>query len=119
MTSRSVLRWRAVGYDLALENPENFDARKFLSCVDAFASAVRSAKNKSLVENLKTWAENPRHARLASTTVESLLRWTITGTTWQAAVPFAYEVWAYLFGTPVPTWKGWNDSERRYDGTNK
>jgi len=115
VTSQSVLHWKAVGCDLALENPEDFDAKKFLSCVDAFASAVRSAKNKSLVDNLKTWAADARHAQLASATVESLLRWTITGTTWQAAVPFAFDVWTFLFGTPVPTWKTWNDSERRYE----
>src|SRR5438105_4614696 len=27
----------------------------------------------------------------------------------------AYDVWAYLFGTPTPTWKEWNDSERKYE----
>jgi hypothetical protein len=83
--------------------------------VDSFAAAVRSGKNKSLVNELKAWTDNLPHARLISAIVESLLRWTITGTTWQAAVPYAYEVWAYLFGTPVPTWKEWNDSERKYE----
>jgi hypothetical protein len=24
-------------------------------------------------------------------------------------------VWAYLFGTPVPAWKTWNDHERKYE----
>ena len=114
-SSHSGLRWRAIGRDLALENPEDFDARKFRDAVDAFASAVRSGRNKSLVRDLGTWAENPRHSRLTSATVESLLRWTITGTTWKAAVPFAHDVWTLLFGTPVPTWKRWNDSARRYE----
>lgn len=115
VTSHSDLRWRAIGHDLALENPESFDAKKFRDLVGAFASAVRSGKNRSLVHELNMWAENPRHARLTSGTVESLLRWTITGTTWKAAVPFAHDMWAFLFGTPVPTWKMWNDSERRYE----
>jgi hypothetical protein len=116
VTVLSTLRWRAMGYDLALENSEEFDPKKFVGLVDKFASAVRSGKNKSLVEDLKTWAENPRHARLTSATVESLLRWTTTeATTWRASVPYAYEVWAYLFGTPAPTWKNWNHSQRRYE----
>jgi len=97
-----------------LDNPDKFDAKRFLELVDSFAAAVRSSKNKSLVNDLKDWADNVRHSRLASRTVESLLRWTITSTTWQAAVPYAYEIWAYLIGTPVPTWKQWNDSERKY-----
>ena len=42
-------------------------------------------------------------------------RWTITGTTLKAAAPYAYDVWAYLFGMPAPTWKEWNDSERKYE----
>jgi hypothetical protein len=115
VTSHSALRWRAAGYDLILDNPERFDAKKFLDLVDSFAAAVRSGKNRSLINGLKAWADNLRRARLASATVESLLRWTITSTTWQAAVPYAHEVWAYLFGTPAPTWKEWNDSERKYE----
>jgi Endonuclease NucS len=116
VTSPSSLRWRAIGYDLVLENPESLDAKKFLTLVDTFASVVRSGKNKSLVEELRCWAENPRHAHLTSVTVESLLRWTTTGaTTWKASVPYAYEVWAYLFGAPAPTWKNWNHREGRYE----
>jgi len=115
VTSRPTLRWRAVGYDLVLDNPDSFDAKRFLSLVDGFAAAVRSGKNRSLVNDLKHWVEDVHHGHLASETVESLLRWTITGTIWKAAVPYAYEVWAYLFGTPAPTWKQWNDSERRYE----
>jgi Endonuclease NucS len=116
VTSPSPLHWKAIGHDLALENPENFDPKKFLGLVDTFASVVRSGKNKSLIEDLKRWAENPRYSRLTSTTVESLLRWTTTGaTTWKASVPYAYEVWAYLFGTPAPTWKNWNHGEGRYE----
>jgi hypothetical protein len=30
-------------------------------------------------------------------------------------VPYAYGVWEYLFGTPAPTWKERNDSERKYE----
>jgi hypothetical protein len=87
-----------------------------LIALNTFASVVRSGKNKSLVEDLKAWAENPRYARLTSATVESLLRWTTTGaTTWKVSVPYAYEVWAYLFGTPAPTWKNWNHGEGRYE----
>lgn len=116
VTSPSLLRWKAIGHDLKLENPESFDAKKFLGLLDTFASVVRSGKNKSLVEDLKRWAENPAYARLTSVTVESLLRWTTTGaTTWKASVPYAYEVWAYLFGTPAPTWKNWNHGEGRYE----
>lgn len=115
VTSPSSLRWKAIGHDLALENPESFDPKKFLGLVDEFASVVRSGKNKSLVEDLKRWAENPRHARLTSVTIESLLRWTITGTTWKASVSHAYLVWSFLFGTPAPTWKNWNHGERRYE----
>lgn len=116
VTSPSSLRWRAIGYDFVLDNPENFDPKKFLGLVDTFASVVRSGKNRSLVEDLKRWAENPRYARLTSTTVESLLRWTTTGaTTWKASVPYAYELWAYLFGTPAPTWKNWNHGEGKYE----
>jgi len=115
VTSHPGLCWRALGYDLVLDNPEKFDARKFLGLVDSFEAAVRSGKNRSLVNDLKAWAWNLRHARLVSATVESLLRWTITGTTWKAAVPYAYDVWAYLFGTPAPAWKEWNDSERKYE----
>jgi hypothetical protein len=116
VTTPSLLHWKAVGYDLVLENPESFDPKKFLGLVDTFASVVRSGKNKSLVEDLKRWAENPRYARLTSATVESLLRWTTTGaTTWKASVPYAYEVWVYLFGTPAPTWKNWNHGESRYE----
>jgi len=66
VTSRPLWRWRAIGYDLVLENPESFDRRMFLGLVDTFASVVRSGKNKSLVIQLKMWAENPRNARLAS-----------------------------------------------------
>ena len=114
--SPSLLQWKAIGYDFVLENPESFDAEKFLGLVNTFASVVRSGKNKSLVEDLKAWAENPRYARLTSATVESLLRWTTTGaTTWKVSVPYAYEVWAYLFGTPAPTWKNWNHGEGRYE----
>jgi len=115
VTSHSAFRWRASGYDLILDNPEKFDSKKFLGLVDSFAASARRGKNKSLVNDLKVWADSLRHARLPSATVESLLRWTITGTTWQAAVPYAYEVWAYLFGTPAPTWKEWNNSERKYE----
>ena len=103
VTSQSALRWRAAGYDLILDNPKNFDAKRFLGLVDSFATAVRSGKNRSVVNDLKAWADNVRHKPLVSATVESLLRWTITGTTWQAAVPYAYQVWEYLFGTPAPT----------------
>jgi len=113
--SHSALRWRAAGSDLILDNPEKFEPKKFLGLVDRFAAAVRSGKNRSLVNDLKSWADSSRHTPLTSATVESLLRWTITGTTWQAAVPYAYEVSAYLFGTPAPTWKEWNDSERKYE----
>jgi hypothetical protein len=115
VTSHSALRWSAAGSDLILNNPEKFDSKKFLGLVDSFAAAVRSGKNKSLVSELRAWADNPRHTPLTSANVESLLRWTITGITWQAAVPYAYEVWGYLFGTPAPTWKEWNDSERKYE----
>jgi hypothetical protein len=115
VTSLSPLRWRAAGYDLILDNPEKFDAKKFLELVDSFAAAVRSGKNRSLINDLKAWGDDFHHTRLVSATVESLLRWTITSTTWQAAVPYAYEVWQYLFGAPAPTWKEWNDSERRYE----
>lgn len=84
--------------------------------MDSFAASVRSGKNISLVNDLKAWSDNCHHTRLASATVESLLRWAITGkATWQAAVPYAYEVWEYLFGSPAPTWKDWNGSERRYE----
>jgi hypothetical protein len=116
VVSPSLLQWEASGYDLVLQNPESFDAKKFLGLVDTFASVVRSGKNKSLVEDLKAWAENPRYARLTSATIESLLRWTTTGaTTWKASLPYAHEVWAYLFGTPAPTWKNWNHGEGRYE----
>jgi hypothetical protein len=116
VVSPSLLQWKASGYDLVLQNPESFDAKKFLGLVDTFASVVRSGKNKSLVEDLKAWAENPRYTRLASATIESLLRWTTTGaTTWKASLPYAHEVWAYLFGTPAPTWKNWNHGEGRYE----
>lgn len=113
-TSNSVLRWRAEGHDLLLDNPAELDRKTFMGLVDAFAAAVRSGKNRSLVNELRVWADNLPHGRLGSATVESLLRWTITGTTWKAAVPYAYDVWAYLFGSPAPTWKQWNDSERKY-----
>ncbi len=116
VTSPSLLRWKAIGHDLVLENPESVDAKKFLGLVDTFASVVRSGKNKSLIEDLKHWAENPRHSHLTSVTIESLLRWATTGaTTWKASVPYAHEVWAYLFGTPAPTWKNWNHGEGRYE----
>jgi hypothetical protein len=114
--SPSLFQWKASGYDLVLQNSESFDAKKFLGSVDTFASVVRSGKNKSLVEDLKAWAENPRYARLNSATIESLLRWTTTGaTTWKASSPYAHEVWAYLFGTPAPTWKNWNHGVGRYE----
>jgi hypothetical protein len=116
VTSPSSLCWKAIGYDLVLENPESFDPKKFLGLVDTFASVVRSGKNKTLVEDLKRWAENPRYGRLSSAIIESLLRWTTTGaTTWKASVPYAHEVWACLFGTPAPTWKNWNHGESRYE----
>ena len=44
VTSRSDLRWRAVRYDLVLDNPEKFDAGKFLRFVDSFGTAVRSGR---------------------------------------------------------------------------
>jgi hypothetical protein len=115
VTARTPFCWRAAGYDLVLDNPERFDHTKFLRLVDNFAAAVRSGKNKSLVNDLKAWAENPRYGRLASTTIETLLRWTTNRTNWKAAAPDAYEVWLYLFGSPAPTWKEWNDSEQRYE----
>jgi hypothetical protein len=115
VTSHSALRWRASEYALILDNPDKFDAKRFHDLVDSFAAVVPSGKNKSLVNDLKEWADNVRHSRLAPGTVESLLRWTITSTTWQAAVPYAHEIWAYLFGTPVPVWKQWNDSDRKYE----
>jgi len=116
VTSSSPLRWKAIGYDLVLENPESCDPKKFVGLVDTFASVVRSGKNKSLAEDLRNWAENPQYERLTSATVESLLRWTTTeSTTWKASVPYAYDVWAYLFGTPAPMWKNWNHGEGRYE----
>jgi hypothetical protein len=67
------------------------------------------------VNELKAWAGNPQHARLTTATVESLLRWTNNRSNWKANAPHAFDVWIYLFGAPAPTWKEWNDSERKYE----
>lgn len=58
VTAHSTLRWRAHGYDFVLENPENFNSAKFGSLLDSFAVAVRSGKNKSLLNDLRAWAAN-------------------------------------------------------------
>jgi hypothetical protein len=115
VTSQPAFRWRAAGYNLILDNPETFDAKKFIGLVDSFAAAVPGGKNKSLVSDLRAWADNLQHERLVSATVESLLRWTITRHNLASSSAYAYGVWGYLFGTPAPTWKEWNDSQRKYE----
>ncbi len=115
VTSGSALRWSARGRDLQLQNVDALDCAKFDSLLDAFSHAVRSKKNSSVVRNLRAWAASPRYSVLSSATIESLLRWALNESNWKANAQDAFEVWKFLFGSPAPTWKNWDELEKRYE----
>jgi hypothetical protein len=114
VTSPSALNWTAQGYDLALSNPQQFDGASFAVLVDAFAKAVPSSRNASLVRDLQRWAPNVRSSRWPHQSNASLLRW-VTTSSYKSAVPHAHAIWKYLFGEPVPTWYVWNQGRRSYE----
>jgi hypothetical protein len=107
-------RWKAYGYDLALENPQEFDRDSFDSLITGFEQAVPSRRNAALVAELRSWATHPKHSRWPHGSNCSLLRW-VTTSGWKSAVPHAEAIWTYLFGQPVPTWYVWRQGNRKYD----
>jgi hypothetical protein len=109
VTLASAFRWKAFGNDLELENCKEFDADEFRKLVDAFQDAVPSKRNAGLVEDLKRFGGNPCSSHWLHSSNRSLLRW-VTTSRYKAAVPFAFALWKYLFGEPVPTWYVWNQS---------
>lgn len=113
VTRPSSLKWKAHGLDLALENPEAFDSKRFSELVDAFDQAVPSRKNASLVQELRTWSVDPRRSNWPHAGNCSLLRW-VTTSSYKAAVPYAEAIWAYLFGRPAPAWYVWQHSRKAY-----
>jgi hypothetical protein len=114
VTVPSKFRWRAHGYDLALENPETLDQKTFDALVDRFEQAVPSRRNATLVGELRAWAADPRHSRWLHGSNCSLLRW-VTTSGWRAAVPHAEAIWTHLFGQPVPTWYVWRQGHKKYE----
>jgi hypothetical protein len=118
VTSRSVLRWQAEGYDLELTNPEVFDSAAFTSLIDAFEQTASTGGNTEFLFVLKTWAASPRSARVLRETCCSLLRWISTADE-KPAPEQALAIWKFLFGQPVPTWCVWdpNSAEYRVDPT--
>ncbi|MGB7759068.1 MAG: endonuclease NucS domain-containing protein [Bryobacteraceae bacterium] len=114
VTSHSALNWTAQGYDLVLSNPQQFDGATFAALVDAFAKAVPSGRNASLVRELQRWAPNVSCSRWLHQSNAPLLRW-VTTSSYKSSVPHAHAIWKYLFGEPVPTWYVWNQSRRCYE----
>lgn len=114
VTKPSPLRWRAYGCDLALENPEVVDEKRFRELVDSFERAVPSRRNASLLQELRSWSADPRRSRWPHPANCSLLRW-VTTSSYKAAVPHAEAIWAYLFGRPAPTWYVWRHSRKAYE----
>jgi hypothetical protein len=106
-------QWKNIGFDLFLVNPQDLDRKHFEELVESFGSSVASKKNISLIRELRDWASDPPHGRLAQGTYFSLLRW-VTTSRWKYAVPHAQALWEYLFGTPAPSWYKWDQNERRY-----
>jgi hypothetical protein len=106
-------KWKNVGFDLLIENPEDFNRGRFEALVQAFENSIQSAKNATLVKKLKEWAIDPAHIRFSKYICFRLLRWVNT-TSWQYAVPHAEAIWIYLFGTPVPTWYHWDNNQKKY-----
>src|SRR5437773_2700891 len=74
VTSPSVLRWKAHGYDLALENSQMLEPSKFSALVEAFEHAVPSRRNAGLIGELRRWAANPNHSAWPHKSNASLLR---------------------------------------------
>lgn len=109
----SCFRWRNIGFDLKLDNPQDLDRHRFVQLVNSFESSVTSAKNAKLVRKLGEWASDPIHNQLSKYVCRRLLRW-VTSSRWQHAVPHAEAVWVYLFGSPVPSWYTWNQAEKTY-----
>lgn len=114
VTLPSKFRWKAYGNDLALQNHEDFDKAKFVTLIDSFEQAVPSRRNASLLAELRSWANDPRHSRWPHGSNCSLLRW-VTTPSWKAAVPHAEAIWTYLFGQPVPTWYVWRQARKKYE----
>ena len=114
VTAPSKFRWKAYGYDLALQNHKEFDKAKFASLIKSFEQAVPSRRNAALLADLKSWAADPMHSRWPHSSNCSLLRW-VTTSGWKAAVPHAEAIWTYLFGQPVPTWYVWRQGGKKYE----
>ncbi|HEY2496816.1 MAG TPA: endonuclease NucS domain-containing protein [Candidatus Angelobacter sp.] len=106
-------KWKNVGFDLILDNPQDFDRNRFTELIKSFEISVPSAKNSRLVEKLIEWGSNPVNNRFTKYICFRLLRW-VTTSGWQQAVPHAEAIWIYLFGSPVPTWYRWNRSTKTY-----
>jgi hypothetical protein len=114
VTLPSKFRWKAYGNDLAMQNHEDFDKAKFVSLIDSFEQAVPSRRNASLLAELRSWADDPRHSLWLHGSNCSLLRW-VTTPSWKAAVPHAEAIWTYLFGQPAPTWYVWRQGHKKYE----
>lgn len=113
VTFPSTCRWKALGFDLGLQNSDEFDTGSMDKLIDAFEEAVPSRKNAYLVADLRRWASNPRSTwPLGSCRV--LLRW-VTTSVWKTAVAPAGEIWSHLFGRPAPTWYVWNQGSKKYE----
>jgi hypothetical protein len=106
-------KWKNVGFDLVVENPQDLDRNHFRELVKSFEISVPSAKNSTLVKKLVEWNADPVNNRLSKFTCFRLLRW-VTTSGWQQAVPHAEAIWIYLFGSPVPTWYRWDQSAKTY-----
>jgi hypothetical protein len=106
-------KWKNVGFDLVVENPQDLDKNRFTELIKSFEISVPSAKNSTLVKKLKAWGSGPAHNRLSKDTYFQLLRW-VTTSGWQQAVPHAQAIWIHLFGSPVPTWYRWDQSAKAY-----
>jgi TPR repeat protein len=114
VNSPPALKWKNIGFDLVLANPQDLERERFAELVCSFESSVESAKNATLVRKLTEWASDPIHGRLSKYTCFRLLRWA-TSSRWQHAVPHAEAIWVYLFGAPAPAWYVWNSRRKSYE----
>ncbi|MGB8128302.1 MAG: endonuclease NucS domain-containing protein, partial [Candidatus Angelobacter sp.] len=67
-------KWRNVGFDLVVENTQDFDKNRFTELVKSFETSVPSAKNSRLVEKLIEWGSDPVNNRLSKYICFRLLR---------------------------------------------